>query len=106
MFSLIKQVFIVLLTFIEYLATKYVSLNFESCMVRPTLIDLNPVAFKYYQFMVSLDKRNGSCNVLPPKICVSKKTKDINVKVFNIVTNKIEVKAMPKHVSCDCNCKI
>ena len=46
MFSLIKQAFIVLLSFSESLAcnqTKCLSLNEESCMVRPTLIDLNSV---------------------------------------------------------------
>ena len=78
MFSLIKQVFIVLVSFSESLATKCVSLNDEICMVRPTLIDLNPIELKYYPFMISLDK----CNVLSPKICVLKKTKDINVKVL------------------------
>ena len=41
-------------------------------MVRPTLIGLSPVEFKYYPFMISLDKCAGSCNVLSPKICVSK----------------------------------
>ena len=53
-------------------------------MVKPTLIDLNPVELKYYPFMISLDKRTGSCDVLSPKICVPKETKDINVKAFNI----------------------
>ena len=46
MFSLIKQVFIVLLSFSESLATKYVSLNDEPCMIRPTLLDLNSVELK------------------------------------------------------------
>ena len=76
MFSIIKQVFIVLLSFTESLAIKCVSLNNEPCMVRHTLINLNPIELKYYQFMISLDKCNGSCNVLSPKICVPKKTKD------------------------------
>ena len=30
--------------------------------VRPTLIDLNPVEFKYYPVMISLDKCSGSQN--------------------------------------------
>ena len=75
MFSLIEQVFIVLLCFTECLArnqTKYVSLNYEPCMARPALIDLNPVELKYYPFMISLDKCNGSYNVSFPKICVPK----------------------------------
>ena len=50
MFSLIKQVFIVLLRLSESLArdrTQYLLLNNEQCMVRSTLIDLNPVELKY-----------------------------------------------------------
>ena len=61
-------------------------------MVKPTLIDKNPVDLKYYPFMISLNKCTGSCNVLSPKICVSKETKDINVKAFNIITNKMKLK--------------
>ena len=63
-------------------------------MVRPTLINMNPVELKYYPFMMSLNKCTGSCNVLSPKICVPKETKDINVKAFNMITNKDEAKAM------------
>ena len=33
-------------------------------MVRPTLVDLNPVELKYYPFMISLGKFSRSCNVL------------------------------------------
>ena len=56
MFGLIKQVFIILLTFGESLGsdrTKCLSLNDELCMVRPSLIDLIPVELKYYPFMIS-----------------------------------------------------
>ena len=74
-------------------------------MVRPTLIDLNPTELKYYPFMTSLDKCNGSCNDSSPKICVPQKTKDINVTVFNMITNKNETITMTKHISCDCKYK-
>ena len=73
--------------------------------VRPTLIDLNPVELKYYPFMISLDKCNGSCNDLFPKLCVTEKTKDINVNVSNMTPNGNESKTMAKHISCDCKCK-
>ena len=106
MFSRIKQVFIALLKFSSFLArvakvsdrAKCLSINDEPCMIRPTLITLNPVEIKYCPFMISLDKYNGSCNVLSSKIDVSKETKDINVKVFNMITNKNE--AIVKHISC------
>ena len=99
MFYLIKQVFIVLFHFSSSLArvakfsdrTKCLSLNDEPCNVRPTLIDLNPIEPKYYPFMISLDKSNGSSNVVSPKICIPKK-KRVNVKVFNMITNENEAK--------------
>ena len=113
MFSFIKQMFVVLLSFSSSLArvakvsdqTKCVSLNDETCMVTTTLIDLNSAELKYYPFLISLDKCNGSCNVLSSKICVPKETKDINVKVFNVITNKNDAKTIAKHSSCDCKCK-
>ena len=89
MFSL----FIVLLTFNRSLATKCLFLNDEPCMVRPTLIDLNPIELKYYPFMFSLNICAGSCNVLSPKISVPKEAKDMSVKAFNMTTNENESKA-------------
>ena len=53
MFSLIKQMFIVLLSFSSSLASKCLSLNDEPSVIRPTLIDLNPVEHKYYTFMIN-----------------------------------------------------
>ena len=55
MFSLIKQVFMVLLSFSSSLAhvakffdyIKCLSLNNEPYMIRPTLVDLNPVELRY-----------------------------------------------------------
>ena len=72
--------FSLILGFSEFLATKCVSLNDEPYTIRPTLIDFNPVELKYCLFIISLDKCNGTCNVLPPKICAPKKTKEINLK--------------------------
>ena len=46
------------------------------------------------KYNISLDKCTGSCNVLTPKTCVLKETKDINVKAFNMITNKNEAKTM------------
>ena len=84
MFRLFKQVFIVLLSFSSFLAclakvseqTICVSLNDEPYTVIPTLIDLNPVEFKYCPFMFNLDKFSGSCNSgndLSTKICLPSK---------------------------------
>ena len=98
MFSFVKQVFLVLLGFCSSLATKCVSLNEEPCIARPNLIVLNPVELKYNAIMISLDECTGNCNVFSQNICVSKETKDINIKAFNIIINKNEAKTMTKHI--------
>ena len=98
----------VILSFSETLARNQIKclfLNDDSCMVRPALLDMNHVEFKYYPFMVSLNKGTGKCNVLSPKECVPKETKNIIVKTLNMITNKDEAKAMTKHISSDCKCK-
>ena len=52
----------------------------------------------YYPFMIILNKCTKSSNVLSPKICVSKETKVTNVRVFNMIINKYEAKAMREHI--------
>ena len=69
-------------------------------MFIPTIIDMDHVELAYCPFMISLNKCTGNCNVLSPKICVPKETKDIHVKTLNIITNETEAKAMKA-----CNCK-
>ena len=56
MFSLIKQVFIVLLSFSTSSATKFVSSNDEPWIVGSTFINLNLVEIKSYPLLIALDK--------------------------------------------------
>ena len=88
MFKFIKHVFIALLSFSGSLATKCVSLSEEPCVIRSIPIVLNPFELHYNLFMISLDKCSGSCysvDDLSTKVCVLSKTKDINIKIFNII---------------------
>ena len=58
--------------------------------------------------MTNLDKSNGSYNAindLSTKIYVPGITKDVNVKVFNMITRRNEAKMLVKRISCDCKCK-
>ena len=77
-------------------------------MAMPTFIDLNIVQLNYYPFIISLDNCNGGFNVfdLLTKIWVPSKTKDVNVKLFNILTRRNGTKTLVAHISCDCKCKI
>ena len=62
--------FIVLLRLSKSLArnrTKCLFLNDEPCMVRSTLIDMNPNELKYYPLIISLNKCTGAVMSYPQK---------------------------------------
>ena len=114
MFGLIKKIFIILLTRIFNASnhTKCVSLSNQKCITQPTLINLHP--YEYSQvfhccpFSVKLARCVGSFNTLKDlfdKVCVPNKTEDLNLRLFNIITEINVSKALTKHVSCECNCR-
>ena len=67
-----------------------ISSNNQSCVIRPTLIDLNPdernqrccysLCYLGYSFTVNLDRCNKSCNTVDDtsgRICVPNKMEDL-----------------------------
>ena len=40
------------------------------------------------------------------KTCVSNKTEDLNLSMLNIIAGINESKALTRHVSCQCKCKL
>ena len=115
MFGLIKKIFIGLLTGLVNGShrTKCVSLSNQKCMIQPILINLHPneyiQEFHYYPFAVKLDRCVVSCNTLnylSNKVCLSNKTEDLNLSVFNMITEINELKILTKHISCECKCKL
>ena len=92
MTGFIKQTFIVLVVVLlgvsGSLATKCVSMNNQSCMVRPTLIYVNPDELYYYLFIISLGRHGGRCNTAEDPFCttfVPNKIEDVSLKVFNMI---------------------
>ena len=109
MFRLIKQVFIGLLASIVDASnhTKCISLRNQQCMTQPTLINLHPNEYdqgrRYYSFVVNLDTYVGSCktlNDLSNKLCVPDKAEDLNLNVFNMITEINKSKTLTKSISC------
>ena len=79
MTGFIKLMFIVLLLvllcFSGSLAIKYISMNDQACLVRPTLIDLNLDELHYQPFIISMIRYKGSCNTVEDlfgRICGSR----------------------------------
>ena len=81
-------------------------------MTQPTLINLHPnkysEEFHCYPFAFTLDRCVGSCNTLnglSSKVCFPNKTEDLNLSVFNMITEINEMKTLKKHISCEWKCK-
>ena len=75
--------------------TKCLSLSNQKCEIPPTLIIVHPNEYSqelhYNPFAVKLNKYVGSCitlNDLSNKVCISNKTEDLNIYVFQVSTGK------------------
>ena len=69
------------------------SLSNQKCKIQPTLTNLHPNEYNhelhYYLFAVKLDRCVGSCNTLNDlsnKVCFPNKIEDLNLSVFNMIT--------------------
>ena len=63
-------------------------LNNEPCLVKPTLIDLNPYELHSYPIMSSLDRYNWNLNTLDglsSKICDLNKPEDVDLHILNMI---------------------
>ena len=92
--------------------TKYVSLSNQKCEIQPTLINLNPNEYSrelhYYLSTVKLDKCVGSYDTpsdFSNIVCVPNKAEDLNIHVFNMITEKNELKVLIKDTWWECECK-
>ena len=77
-------------------------------MNQPAFINLHPYEYSqeiHYPFAVKLDRCVGSCNTLKDlsnRVCVSNKTEDLNIHVFNLIIAKNESNILTKDTSCKC----
>ena len=74
-------------------------------MIQPTLNNLHPNEysqdFHNYLFAVKLDRCVGCCNTLNDlsnKVCVPNKTEDLNLGMFNMITEINQSKKLTKHI--------
>ena len=70
----------------------------KECKVRPKIINVNSDEPVLYPFSIKKSKCSGSCNIINDpyaKICVPGSVKNVNVKVFNLMsrTNETHRKA-------------
>ena len=93
MFVFIKKVFhigsLFLSSLLSIIPLRCISMNNIACKVRPEIINLNSNEPVFYSFSIKTNKCSGSCNNinnLYAKIYVPDAVKDLNAKVFNLMS--------------------
>ena len=111
-FTFVKKVFVLGLTVLSSSITgtlKCVSINNEKCKVRPKIVDINSNSPRFYPFSIKVNKCSGKCNNinnLHAKICVPDIVKDINVRVFNLMSRTNETRHIEWQETCKCICRL
>ena len=112
MFSSVKKVFPLGLTVLSNSITgalNCISLKNQKCKVRPEIVDAssnNPI---FYPFSVKINRCSGNCNSINGpygRICVSDVVKNLNVKVFNLMSRTNETRSIKSHETCKCICRL
>ena len=84
-----------------------ISMNNQERKTRPQVINANVINF--FPFIIKTSKCSDSCNntnYYPyAKICVPDVVKDLNVKVFNLISKTNATRFIEWHETCKCACK-
>ena len=117
-FEFVKKVFFTGLTVLSsFINTIPLSANKLSCIsmsnqpwkARPEIINVNSNNPIFYPFSVKASKCSGNCNNINDpysKICVPDAVKDLNVKVFSLMSRTNETKIIKWHETCKCECRL
>ena len=84
-------------------------MNNQAFKVRPEIINVNSNNPVFYTFSIKTNKCSGNCNNINnpyAKICVPDVIKDLNVKVFNLMSRTNETRHIKWHETCKCECTL
>ena len=99
MFRFIKKVFFIRLAilsgFTNANSLSCISMNNRACKARLEIINVNSNNPVFYPFIIKTSKYSGNCNNINDPYaqkCVPDVVKDLNVKVFNLMSRTDETK--------------
>ena len=81
----------------------------QKCMPRPKIVDVNANEPVHYPYSVLINKCSGSCNDISDpfaKLCVLDATKNVNIEVYNLLSQVNETKNVIWHETCKCVCRL
>ena len=86
-----------------------ISMTNQECKERLEIVNVNSNEFVFYLFSIKTSKCGGSCNIINgpyAKMCVPDVAKNLNVKVFNIMSRANETRHIEWHETCKCRCRL
>ena len=99
MFNFIEQIFISTMMFFDSLSSinplESVSMNNQERKARPEIVSVNSNEPLFYSFNIKTSKCSGSCNNINDpyaKLCVPNIVKNLNIKVFNLMSRSNETR--------------
>ena len=85
-----------------------ISMKNQECRTRPQVFNVNGDEIVFFLFSTETSKCSGSCNNINYSyaiICAPDVIKNLNVKVFDLMSRTNETRYMEWHESCKCECK-
>ena len=85
-----------------------ISMNNQACKARPQVINANSND-PYFILCIKTSKCSRNCNNINDpyaKICVPDIIKNLNVKVFNLMSRTNETRFIELHGTCKCKCRL
>ena len=111
-FRFAKKTFFIgltILTFSKASSLSWISMNNQACKARPEIVNVNTNNPIFYPFSIKISKCsvNGN-NINDPyaRICVPDIIKNLNVKVFNLMSRTNETRFIEWHETCKCECRL
>ena len=81
-----------------------ISMNNQECRIRPQIVNINSRGSIFFTFSIKTSKYSGSCNNNNnpyAKLCVPDVIKNLNVKVFNLMSRTNETRHIEWHATCN-----
>ena len=86
-----------------------ISMSNQESKVRPEIVNVNSDETVFYPFSIKTSKCSNSCNNIDDlyvKLCVPGVVKNMNIKVFNLMSKTNETGEVKWHETCKCKCRL
>ena len=114
MFRFVNQIFISTVMFFVcnvsgVNSSKCMSMNNEEYKIRPEIINIDSNESLFYPYNIKVNYCSGSCNNINnpySKLCIPDVVKNMNVKVFNLMSRTNETRYIKWHETCKYKCRL